>query len=817
MDKFKNFFITIGRSLTENYVIVVSLMAGVLAIVIALVLCAFLIKQLKEKDKKLLLYFAIVLSADIVTILVFLILGWCGVYPPKPTIDDGIEISTIEVSVENENIDEDLSISFLNSEESIPLKIVINGSENNNEKAEISMSFVGDSLGCTLNDNNSLSIGNTLGRVEILISAKSNNTLTKTIFFNIVAPTSLDLLEIKAISPNTQGFIEGQIFIPDDEVKLQATFINAMNDKFNAFVKNYDYEDDIVLTPADSEIQLFYTHKGAKRICLLPIVVANKTLQSIEIINPPTTTTYIEGQKLSIEGMTVKANYEFLSNTISNYFVPKNGEVVSPDMTSFSVAYIENGITKSADQIITVTPRTLQSISIDSNPTYLSYVQGQFFNASGLKVTAHYEYMDLDVTESIVFDLSRRLSATDTEINYSYSENGITKGGKFNIEVFKPYTKTRKITFENPYDASLSWIYTYMDDDGEVCVDDTVFSPYDNLSFNQEDGVYYIPSGATVVLSKVSPALTGFIIDDKAVTLDYPALTYEYFVPIEDGDINIGFTRLVGERTTVRFSSFGKGQNFAFIYPYEYSGFLSAKDLAQVAQIYEDTDEEYHTFTCGTNEYLFNDLMDIEIDDNIIFVVEKHKRIETNSVVLEFVYGDSSLNAVLETTGFVSLNSVPRIERVGYSLDFSLTEDGELLNDTTFNTFLETAENGDKLYARYTLTAVAVTGDIVGEWHYEDASQQLEVIIIFNDNGTYSYCLEQAGVENCVFNGIYKKNSDETYSIVSIETAYDYTLFSINDFTLEISDGKLETVAFIQDLTELTVTLTNIVLSKTTV
>ncbi len=817
MDELKNFLITIGRSLTENQIVTVSVVLGAFAIAIALFLCALLIKNLGKTKKKVLLAFAIIDSVCIFIIFVFLILGWCGVYPPKEDEvgNDGIEISTIEVYFENDKIEDEMFVSFLDNDKTISFGIIINGNENDSEKADIILSFAGDSLGCELNGNN-VTIGDTLGKVEILISAESKNVSTKSIFINIIAPTSLDLLEIKAVSPNSQKFIEGQIFIPDNEVKLQATFINILNDKFNVFVKDYKYDDNVELTPLDSEIKLTYTHKTATRMCLLPIVVANKKLQNIEIIDPPTTTTYIEGQKLSTEGMTIKANYEFISKRITDFVVAETGKALSPDMLSFSIVYSENGITKSVRQKITVAPRTLQSITIDSNPTYLSYVQGQYFNTSGLKVTAHYEYMDSDVTESLIFDLARRLSVTDTEINYSYSENGITKGGKFDIEVFEPYTQTRKITFENPFDAALSWIYTYTNDSGEVCVDDTIFSPYDNLSFEQENGVYIVPSGATVILSKISPALIGFKIDDKSVTLDYPTSTYEFFLPITDDDIEIEFIRVIGERTTVRFSSFEREQNFAFIYPYEYSGCLSAKDLAQISQIYEDTDNEYYTFICGENEYSYSELTSVIINNDTVFVAKKHKRAVTDSVVLELVYGGSSFNAVVDVSDFVSLNSLPRIERVGYSLGFSLTDGGELLNDTTFNEFLITAKNGDKLYAKYTLTAIAVTGDILGEWSYEDVSQQIEVMITFNADGTYSYCLIKDGAENCAFNGIYKMNLSEeaSYSILSIETTYDYTLFSINELTLELENGKLKSVAFIQDLTKLIVTTINIELTK---
>ena len=255
MDELKNFLITIGRSLTENQILTVSVVLGAFAIAIALFLCALLIKNLGKTKKKVLLAFAIIDSVCIFIIFVFLILGWCGVYPPKEDEvgNDGIEISTIEVYFENDKIEDEMFVSFLDNDKTISFGIIINGNENDSEKADIILSFAGDSLGCELNGNN-VTIGDTLGKVEILISAESKNVSTKSIFINIIAPTSLDLLEIKAVSPNSQKFIEGQIFIPDNEVKLQATFINILNDKFNVFVKDYKYDDNVELTPVDSEI-----------------------------------------------------------------------------------------------------------------------------------------------------------------------------------------------------------------------------------------------------------------------------------------------------------------------------------------------------------------------------------------------------------------------------------------------------------------------------------------------------------------------------------------------------------------------------------
>ena len=71
---------------------------------------------------------------------------------------------------------------------------------------------------------------------------------------------------------------------------------------------------------------------------------------------------------------------------------------------------------------------TLSSIAITTAPTKTTYNEGEFFDATGMVVTATYtDNSTDDVTASCTFSPSTALTTSDTEITVSYTENGTTK------------------------------------------------------------------------------------------------------------------------------------------------------------------------------------------------------------------------------------------------------------------------------------------------------------------------------------------------------------------------------------------------------
>lgn len=600
------------------------------------------------------------------------------------------------------------------------LRVVINDGDYDKEhEPTVTWRIVSnDDLNCIISDDGTFTIGDTLGSVIVEVCVTSENTLTKQLTVNIVVPSNLALFELhSAVSDDKLEFIEGQKFSPTGLVS-SVTFINDQNDTFSVFVTDYTYDAESILVPSISDFQISYTYKGIVRQSLVPVVVHPKTLQSIEVSSAPTTVSYIEGQQLNFDGLKIRAKYEYITiEDITGFVVSNADTVLAPSNTGVEIYYTDNGVTKTVFQAITVANRTLQGITIDSEPTKLHYVQGRYFERDGLKVTANYEYMTRDVTDLVVFDVTGRLESTCTEVNFIYTEGDVEKGGKFDITVEKPYQDVRTIKFANRYNATLSWLYEYMSDDGTVSIDDTDFVNNSILRFDQENGIYTVPVGAVVTILKVSPAIVGFNFNGEYIAIEYPSNSYEFEVEFGTADIEIDFVKQIGERITVRFASEEVGQNFAFIYSNTYNGTLSKKDLFQIAQIFEDTAQCYYTFNLGNGlDYTFDELSSVIFNVDTLFIVSKHKRTLTNAININLVYPDATVATILDKTTVASLDVLPKVNRIGYSLGFSLTKGGALLTDIAFTEWLNQLEDNATLYAVYTLSATPVIGSIVGTY-----------------------------------------------------------------------------------------------------
>lgn len=125
------------------------------------------------------------------------------------------------------------------------------------------------------------------------------------------------------------------------DVTDQCTFVPANGTPLTASdtsvaISYYWYRDDVTFTTS------------------YPIGV--KSLSSIAITTPPTTTNYYTGDQLDLTGIVVTATYDdgtFLDVTQNCTFIPADGATLAANDTSITASYTE-GITKTATQAITV-------------------------------------------------------------------------------------------------------------------------------------------------------------------------------------------------------------------------------------------------------------------------------------------------------------------------------------------------------------------------------------------------------------------------------------------------------------------------------
>ena len=157
-------------------------------------------------------------------------------------------------------------------------------------------------------------------------------------------------------------------------------------------------------------------------------------LVSIAITTPPAKTTYVSGETFSPAGMIVTATY---SNGAT---LKATGYSFSPDTaltdvtTSVTIEYTEGGVTKTAEQAITVVHR-LTKIEITAQPTKKVYEYGDSFQSAGMVVKATYsDGATANVTGYSCSPATLNTVGTQT-ITVSYTERNVTKTATTSVTV----------------------------------------------------------------------------------------------------------------------------------------------------------------------------------------------------------------------------------------------------------------------------------------------------------------------------------------------------------------------------------------------
>lgn len=199
-------------------------------------------------------------------------------------------------------------------------------------------------------------------------------------------------------------------------------------------VTNYNCSP-VVLSINDNYVTISYREMMTTVTTTQPVTVKN-LLKKIQIITPPTETAYEIGDTIDLTGMVVYAFYsDGSSHEISNYTYSPH-VVSSASDTEVTITYTEDGITKTAIQDITVgnTPN-LVSIAVSTPPTKVIYKAGEYFDTSGMVVTATFDNGTTKNVSGYTYSPTRTLQQGDSVITISYTKKGITKTTTQNITV----------------------------------------------------------------------------------------------------------------------------------------------------------------------------------------------------------------------------------------------------------------------------------------------------------------------------------------------------------------------------------------------
>ena len=316
--------------------------------------------------------------------------------------------------------------------------------------------------------------------------------------------------------PLKKTYIEGNVFNSTGMV-VTAYYDNDTHED----VLGYSISPSGPLTATDTKVTVSYTYKGVTQADDQNITVHAKSLTRIEITTPPTNTAYVEGNAFSTAGMVVTAYYDNdTSAVVTGYSIDPSGALAASDV-KVTVSYTYIGVTKTAEQPITVSPRALSSINITTEPTKKVYIEGNTFDPSGMVVTAYYNNGMYETVTDYVLIPSGDLDVGDTKVTVAYTYKGVTKTDDQSIIVNAKKLSGIEITTKP---AKKTYIEgTLFDPAGMV-----VTATYDNGKSEVVTGYTFAPSGELTTADTkvtVSYAFAGVTkTADLAITVNERAL-----------------------------------------------------------------------------------------------------------------------------------------------------------------------------------------------------------------------------------------------------------------------------------------------------
>ena len=275
-------------------------------------------------------------------------------------------------------------------------------------------------------DGNNLTVEQT----SVTISYTENGITKTTTCDIIVVKVNLNSIEIKTAPAETE-YIEGQNF-DDTGMEIRAMYGGTYENGGLETVKLLQHNEYTItngnnLQVGQTSVTISYTYDGITKTVEQPIIVKQKSLSSIKVTTEPNKVKYIEGQNFDTTGMKVTATYDNGTTKEVTGYTVTDGNNLTIGKTSVTISYTENGVTKTVTQAITVKQKTLSSIRITTAPSKTTYMQGQNFDTTGMKVTATYDNgTEKEVTGYTVTD-GNNLALGKTSVTISYTENGVTK------------------------------------------------------------------------------------------------------------------------------------------------------------------------------------------------------------------------------------------------------------------------------------------------------------------------------------------------------------------------------------------------------
>lgn len=675
------------------------------------------------------------------------------------------------------------------------VKVRVNGGKEidyERESYSIFWSFSEEDYGSMVSDAGEVTLGDFLGETVLSVTVVGSNTMSASLHINVIHSEDIALTSLTAmLKDSSVKFIEGQHF------SRESVLVWGRYGESNVRILNFEYED-VPLTSDTTEVLLSFENEMA----IVPITVIGKTLQSIEIITPPDLLEFYDGQIFDPTGMVVKANFEYISEEVE--FIFDKSPLHNGD-SEIVISFTYQGITKSAIQPITVTPKRLLSISIDDANVRKYYTQYDIFNPEGLVVKATYDYFgEVEVFE---FEYSKEpLLVSDKTVNIIVQEGPVTKTAVIDITVFEPYERNIQLRVLTPTDITISWVYAFNTESGIKEINNTDYLAH-SLTYDKVNGIYDIPIGANVTAYIRNPAVNAIVINGSEQSVNYLEKSYSWEVT-DTNSLSIGSVEMEGRHYVVRFMGDNKDQGF--LYENSWSGKLSSNDLSRLAAVFSDNENFYYAYLYNGETIRFNELRDKLFNGSAVVTVVKNTITSSPITVRlhlkeEVVYVIQLSENEVESWDISSSIVAP----AGYLYDgLAATRDGArlstakiqsmLLTESSLDLYIrlipEIIDYSDKYIAQigssFVIVDSAETVDInkvalVGFWSVELSyeEQSLKYSILLNADGTFEYIGYSDDVLYCNYKGKYRLSGNRIV-LISIETDLDIMVLNSSDFSI---------------------------------
>lgn len=270
------------------------------------------------------------------------------------------------------------------------------------------------------------------------------------------------------------------------------------------------------LCNGDSSIKAFTTN-----------TLLDNSLKNIEIVTPPTKTSYFEGENFDTTGMVIKANYNSKTNPSSildsaSYNIT-NGTNLQVGQTSVTISYED----KSVSQTINVERNTVESLEIKTPPAKTEYKEGENFDATGMVIEATYKDGTTKQVNDYTLENAYNLKADQTEVTILYGEKTIKQNiivipnPLIEIKVTKEPDKTRYVVGQNFNKIGMIVTGIYQDESTHEIVEYTVENGT-NLTKQQESvTIEYKGKTTTQAITVEEKMITSISIDGEPSKLTY--------------------------------------------------------------------------------------------------------------------------------------------------------------------------------------------------------------------------------------------------------------------------------------------------------